>query len=249
EDAADSGALQESEREIVGNALNFAETLVRQVMVPRTELVAVPEEASRAALVALGREHPFSRYPVYRRDLDNVVGVLHLRDLLLHDGKAATAGELMRPALLLPETLHLDAALAALRKRHASLAIALDEFGGTAGLITLRDMMAEIVGEVHDEFESNPAEPIRQEAPDRYLVKGLTTLEELREATGFDVHDEESDTVGGMVFGRLGRVPVVGDKVHVDGWAFEVTSLDGRRVAQVRAERIPPPAEAEIAPA
>ncbi|MBM4420784.1 MAG: HlyC/CorC family transporter [Chloroflexi bacterium] len=239
DDAADSGGLQESEREIVGNALSFADTLVRQVMIPRTEMAAVAEDAPKATILALARQHPYSRYPVFHESLDGVVGVVHLRDLLTHDGEA-TARDLMRPVPLLPETMHLDAALAELRRRRASLAIVLDEFGGTAGLVTLENILERIVGEVHDEFETDEQARIRADGPGRFLVNGLTPLEELRAELGMPVPVQEGDepeTVGGLVFGRLGRLPTVGDRVELDGWLLEVTVLDGFRIAQVRAQR------------
>ncbi|MDO8562471.1 MAG: hemolysin family protein [Candidatus Limnocylindria bacterium] len=235
--SADSGELQETEREIVGNALGFAETLVRQAMVPRTEIVAVEDTAARAEVLAIAKRHPFSRFPVYHQDLDNIVGVVHLRDLAVRDD-GQTARELMRPVPLIPETAHLDQVLAVLRRRRASLAIVLDEFGGTAGLVTLQNVLEDIVGEVLDEFEKE-TQDIREEAPGRYLIDGLVSLDEVRERIGLTLADEEYDTAGGLVFGHLGRVPSVGDRVVVDGWRFDVVAIDGHRVAQVRAERCP----------
>src|SRR6266849_269478 len=190
------GVLQESERVIVGNALNFADTLVRQVMVPRTEIVAVPEELDLAGLIAMARP------------------------------------------------LRLDQALAEFRRQHAQLAIVIDEYGGTAGLVTLEDVLEELVGEVGDEFEKDTSPPIREESPGTYVVEGLVGLAELRERLHLSLTDEPYDTVGGMVFGRLGRVAQVGDSVEVEGYRFQVTGVDGRRVSQVRAQRARPPRKA-----
>ncbi len=233
------GILQESERVIVGNALDFADTLVRQVMVPRTEMIAVPDDLSREGIVALAREHPVSRFPVYHGDLDDIVGVVHLRDLATRGEDGLLAKDVMRRVPAIPETLPLDRALAEFRKQRASLVIVLDEFGGTAGLVTLEDIVEEVVGEVRDEFERDVPPGIRPDGPGALLVDGLTALDEVRERTGLVLEDEQSDSVGGMVFGRLGRPPVVGDAVEVEGWRFVVTQIDGRRVAQVRAERSP----------
>jgi len=236
--SAKQGKLDESERVIVGNALSFADTLVRQVMVPRTEIIAVPEELDLAGLVAMARQHRLSRFPVYRDDLDHIVGVVHVKDLVGVDrASRAKAHDVMRKVPAIPETLRLDQALAEFRRQHAQLAIVIDEYGGTAGLVTLEDVLEQLVGEVSDEFEKDAAPPIREEAPGTYVVDGLVALAELRERLHLELPDEPYDTVGGMVFGRLGRLAQVGDSVEVDGYRFQVSGVDGRRVAQVRIQR------------
>jgi CBS domain containing-hemolysin-like protein len=243
--SARQGVLQESERIIVGNALDFADTLVRQVMVPRTEIVAVPEELDLAGLIAMARQHRLSRFPVYRDDLDHIVGLVHVKDLVGIDRTSrAKAHDIMRRVPAIPETLRLDQAIAEFRRQHAQLAIVIDEYGGTAGLVTLEDVLEELVGEVGDEFEKDASPPIREEAPGTYVVDGLVGLAELRERLHLELTDEPYDTVGGMVFGRLGRLAQVGDSVEVDGYRFQVTGVDGRRVSQVRVQRSRPPRKA-----
>ena len=147
----------------------------------------------------------------------------------------------MRRVPAIPETLRLDQALAEFRRQHAQLAIVIDEYGGTAGLVTLEDVMEELVGEVGDEFEKDASPPIREEAPGTYVVDGLVALAELRERLHLELTDEPYDTVGGMVFGRLGRLAQVGDSVEVEGHRLQVTGVDGRRVSQVRVVRSRPP--------
>jgi CBS domain containing-hemolysin-like protein len=231
------GILQESERVLVGNALDFAETLVRQVMVPRTEIVAVPEDTTVAGVVELLRQSPFTRIPVYRDDLDHIVGVIHVKDVV---GAAPEkpVRDLMRKPLYLPETAHLDRALAQFRRERVQLAIVIDEFGGTAGLVTLEDVIEELVGEVQDEFDREV--PMLREENGVFLINGLMPLSELRERLGMDLEGESYDTVGGMVFGRLGRLAQVGDTLDIEGYRFTVTAVDGRRVAQVKAKKLPP---------
>ena len=236
--SAKQGVLQESERVIVGNALDFADTVVRQVMVPRTEIMAVPQDTDLAGLVAIARQTRFSRFPVYRDDLDHIVGVAHVKDLVGVDRTShATARDLMRKVPAIPETLRLDQALAEFRRQRAGLAVVIDEFGGTAGLVTLEDILEELVGEVRDEFEQGDVQRIKEEAPGTYLIDGLVSLSDLREKLGLELEDEPYDTVGGLVFGRLGRLAEVGDSVDVEGYRFEVTGVDGRRVSQVRVQR------------
>lgn len=243
--SARQGVLQESERLIVGNALDFADTLVRQVMIPRTEIVAVPEDLDLAGLLAMARQTRFSRFPVYREDLDHVVGVIHVKDLVGIDrGSHAIARDLMRRVTAVPETLRLDQALAELRRQGATLAVVIDEFGGTAGLVTLEDIIEELVGEVRDEFERGDVQRIKEEAPGTFVVDGLVSLDDLRDRLGLGLSTEPYDTVGGMVFGRLGRVAKVGDHVDVEGYRFNVTAVDGRRVSQVRVQRQRPPRRA-----
>ena len=233
------GILQESERSLLANALDFADTLVRQVMVPRTEIVAVEADQPLRELRDLAQERPFTRFPVYDRDLDHVVGVAHVKDLVPAGDLSRPVRELMRRALFLPETMHLDQALAEFRRQRTQLAIVVDEFGGTAGLVTLEDVIEELVGEVEDEFDRETPR-FRVEPGGSMLIDGLMSLDDLRERLGIELTGEPYDTVGGMVFGRLGRVAKIGDAVEVEGYRFQVTTVDGRRVAQVRAQRAGP---------
>src|SRR5437773_11440949 len=186
--SAKQGVLQESARVIVGNALDFADTVVRQVMVPRTEIVAVPEDLDLSGLIAMARQTRFSRFPVYREDLDHIVGVVHVKDLLGVDRTSrAVAHDLMRRVPFIPETLRLDQALAEFRRQRAGLAIVIDEFGGTAGLVTLEDVIEQLVGEVRDEFEAGEVQRFREEGQGVYLVDGLVALDDLRERLGLNL--------------------------------------------------------------
>jgi len=240
--SAKQGVLQESERVIVGNALDFADTVVRQVMVPRTEIIAIPEDVDMNGLLAMARQTRFSRFPVYRDDLDHIVGVVHVKDLVGVDrGSHAKARDMMRRVPFIPETLRLDQAMAEFKRQRAGLAVVIDEFGGTAGLVTLEDILEELVGPVTDEFDQGESQRIREEAPGTYVIDGLVPLDELREKLSLTLGEESYETVGGMVFGRLGRVAKVGDSVDVEGYRFVVTTVDGRRVAQVRVQRVRQP--------
>lgn len=230
------GILQESERVLVGNALDFADTYVRQVLIPRTEMVAVPDDTPLAGLFEMARQHPFTRYPVYRGDLDHIVGVVHLKDLVSREPHGGTAADVMRSVPIIPETMRLDQALAEFRRQRTQLAIVVDEFGGTSGLITVEDIIEELVGDVQDEFDRETPQFV-VEPGGGHLIDGLAPLDALRERLGLTLDDEPYDTVGGMVFGRLGRLARVGDAVDIEAYRLEVTAVDGRRVAQVRARR------------
>jgi magnesium and cobalt exporter, CNNM family len=239
-----SGVLKESERAIVGRAMEFADKIVRQVMVPRTEIVAVSDDTPVADILVTARQHRFSRFPVYREDLDHIIGIVHVKDLVGVDKENRTrARDVMRKVPVMPETMRLDQALAEFRRQRVQLAIVLDEFGGTAGLVTLEDVIEELVGEVQDEFDRE-APAFKEEGPGTFVVDGLTSLEALRERLGVELADEPYDTVGGLVFGRLGRLAAVGDTIEVEGYRFQVTAVDGRRVAQVRVVGAKPPRKA-----
>lgn len=236
--ASRKGVLQESERVLLDRALDFADTLVRQVMVPRTEIVAIDDGATLRALRDLARERPFTRFPVFHEDLDHIVGVVHIKDLVPASDLSRPVGGVMRRPLFMPETLRLDRALADFRRQRMQLAIVVDEFGGTAGLVTLEDVIEQLVGEVQDEFDRETPQ-VRAEPSGSWLIDGLVGLGELRERLGLGLVDVPYDTVGGLVFGRLGRLAKVGDTIDVEGHRFVVTAVDGRRVAQVRIQRPP----------
>ena len=238
------GVLKETERIIVGRAMELADRMVRQVMVPRTEIVAVPDDATFSELLATARAHRFSRFPVYQEDLDHIIGIVHVKDLVGVDKENRTrAREVMRKVPVMPETMRLDQALAEFRRQRVQLAIVLDEFGGTAGLVTLEDVIEQLVGEVQDEFDRE-APALKEETPGTFVVDGLTSLDALRERLGVELADEPYDTVGGLVFGRLGRLAAIGDTIEIEGYRFQVTAVDGRRVSQVRVMRARPPRKA-----
>lgn len=244
--SARSGVLQESERELLQNVLGFADKIVRQVMVPRTEIVAVEASSTVADVTELAQKHPFTRYPVYRDDLDNVIGVIHARDLLgvpPDVARKTRVTQTMRRVVSVPETLHLDRALAEMRRQRSGLFLVIDEFGGTAGLVTAEDLLEELVGELQDEFDKQ-APLIRKQDDGTFLVDGLAPLDDIRDRFDLALENEPYDTVGGLVFGKLGRIGRIGDAVEIERIRFEVTAMDGRRVAQVRlrtAGRAAPP--------
>jgi CBS domain containing-hemolysin-like protein len=239
--SADSGVVEDEEEEMLHAVFDFGDTLVRQVMVPRTEVVAVPAAAQTPELLRVALEHPFSKFPVYEGDLDHVIGVLHIRDLLrsrgAEDGSASTARSLMREAIYVPETARVRQLLQRFRARHQHLAIVLDEYGGTAGVVALEDLLEEIVGDVQGPFDKEPE--IQPQADGSAWIDGLTSMEEVNERFGMQLEDPHYDTLAGYMLGRLGRMARLGDVVQVSGVRLEVRQMDGLRIAQVRLSRNP----------
>jgi putative hemolysin len=233
--SAVGGVVEDEEEEILHAVFDFGDTLVRQVMIPRTEMIAVPAEADLDDLIQMAIEHPFTKLPVFEDSQDHVVGVVHLKDVLTclnaENRKSIRARDLMREALFVPETARIITLLERFRLRHQHIAIVLDEYGGTAGVVTLEDLIEEIVGEVSDPFD---AEPDFQSLEDgTTLVDGLTLIEDINERLNLNLEDPDYDTIAGYVLGRLGRMAEEGDMVVSDGVQLRVEALDGRRIDRI----------------
>jgi CBS domain containing-hemolysin-like protein len=229
----EAGVLEEAEEQMLHRVFGFADLTAGQVMVPRTEVVAVRADASREQLVDVFARGAHTRVPVYRGDLDNIVGILHVTDLLkaLASGAAVQAAALAREALTVPETVRADELLAAMRTRRVREALVIDEYGGTAGLVTFEGLMRRIVGDVGAAIGEGARITVR---PDGSAdIDGLTLVADANEQ--FDLHIDPVmfTTIGGFVLGRLGRRARVGDIVEIDGREMRVEALDGLRVARV----------------
>ncbi len=231
------GVLQEEEEQMLRAVFDLRSSRAAEVMVPRTEMVCAPADATVEELADLAERTSLTKFPVFEDDLDHIVGVVYLKDLLRPIRACRsdlTARALMREALFLPETVSVADLLAHFRRARQHIAILVDEYGGTAGLVTLEDLLEEIVGDIGDLFE--PPTPQVQHLPDgSVLLDGLMTIDEANEALNLALSDPFYTTVGGLVMGRLDRVPTVGDEVILeDGQRLRVEEMDGLRVARVR---------------
>jgi CBS domain containing-hemolysin-like protein len=233
----ESGVLEASEEEMLHKVFSFADKEAHQVMVPRTEIAAVPAELSLGDFkdqVTLDYVH--TRFPVYEGSIDSIVGVIHVKDALVGlstntlDQPVRT---IMRPVLVVPETIHIDDLLRQLQRRRMHMAVLVDEYGGTAGIVTMEDLLEEIVGEIRDEFDvEEPGLAERQDGT--WSVDGLMTIDEFNERFGLSVEEPTYDTIAGYVFGQLGRVAEVGDEVLIDGLVVRVAEMDGLRIASLQ---------------
>lgn len=238
--SAAGGLVEDDAREMVTAVFDFGELLVRQVMVPRTEMVAVQEDTGIEELLKLAVQHPFSKFPVYAESQDQILGVVHLKDVLLRfnrEQQPLAARDLMREAIFIPETARVNTLLRLFRASRRHIAIVVDEYGGTAGIVTLDDLLEEIVGEVSDPFDD---EPDIQSLPDgTLLVDGLTLIEEVNDHFDLNLVDPNYDTIAGYVLGRLERLARIGDVIVVDGARINVEAMDGFRVARVSIQPLP----------
>ncbi|MDX6560600.1 MAG: magnesium and cobalt exporter, family [Gaiellales bacterium] len=239
-----AGVLEPDEQQMIDKVFDFSDTPVEHVMVPRPDIVALPVALTPKAAMEQVLRHPYTRYPVYEDEFDNVLGVLHVRRLFvaLQNGAAASTDlrALLYPPHLVPETKRLGQLLAEIRRQKGHMAIVIDEYGSVAGLVTLEDLLEEIVGEIDDEFDPEDA-PILRLGPDRYRVEGSFPVEEFNERFGRDLSDDDYHTVGGIVFGELGRAPAVGDSVEVGNVKFDVAAVDGTRILHADATLLPVP--------
>ncbi|TML48259.1 MAG: HlyC/CorC family transporter [Actinobacteria bacterium] len=237
--AEDVGELHQAEEEMLYKVFDFAAKEVSAVMVPRPEVVAIsidmpPEEALGTVI-----DSPFTRYPVFRDSLDEIVGVLHVRDLFaaMHDlGIASIRLEsIIRPAYAVPETKDLGALLADFRREKQHMAIVVDEYGAMDGIVTLEDVLEEIVGEIEDEFDL-PDTSVERVDEKHVRIGGTYTIDDFNEEFGTDLEQEDFHTMAGLVFGALGRAPEVGDEVSVDGLRLSVLEIEGNRILRLEVE-------------
>ncbi len=249
-----SGELEQQEQEMLYKVFDFADKEVSEVMVPRPDVVALSIELPPEQALAAVIDSPYTRYPVYRETLDNVVGILHVRDLfsaLVDRGIAnVVIEEIVRDAYIIPETKDLAAMLTEFRRTNQHMAIVVDEYGAMQGIVTLEDLLEEIVGEIEDEFDL-PDESIERIDDDTIRIAGTFPIDDFNEQFGTRLTGEDYHTVGGFVFGLLGRAPGMGDSLDFDGMRFDVLEVEGSRILKLavtfmeRSDRKEPVAEGE----
>jgi len=242
--AAEEGVVEPSERDMIEGIFDFGDLRVREVMVPRVDIVALEKDTPLNEVVQLFLERGYSRMPVYEDNIDNVIGILHAKDLIRYLGngeKALTLGDLMRPAIFVPETKKVDELLREFRQSRNHMAIVVDEYGGTAGLVTLENLVEEIVGDIQDEYGEPERKEIEMVGEDEAIVNARVTLDEVNQALTLDLQEEGVDTIGGLVYTRLGRMPVVDDRVELPEATITVLSVTGRRIDWLRIRKHEPP--------
>jgi CBS domain containing-hemolysin-like protein len=239
--AEEEDEIEEEERELIHSVFEFGDTVVREVMVPRLDMITLPADSMLDEALKVIIEAGYSRVPLYEGDNDNIVGVLYAKDLLkrVHEGdRNVKARDLARPPTFVPETKKVAELLREMQDQRVHMAIVVDEYGGTAGLVTIEDLIEEIVGEIVDEYDKE--EPLVEPIDESTIrVDAKMPIDEVNELLGSDLPHEEWDTVGGLVFGLTGRVPIPGEKVKFDSLEFITERVVGRRIQKVVIKKLP----------
>jgi len=232
EQSQEVGVLQSQDADMLEGVFEFSEKNAREVMTPRTEIDALDIDSTLDETLALVEESGRSRYPVYEENIDSIIGLVLAKDLipiLRSPPPDFSLRSIMRPVHVVPGSREVEEVLSDFKRLKVHMAIVLDEFGGTAGLVTMEDLLEEIVGEILDEYDE-PPEHVEREGADLVIVPGSTNIGELNERFGLDVPDDDYTTIGGYIFGALGRLPVGGDRITAGGAVFTVREMDGRRI-------------------
>ncbi len=240
----EAGTLEEEEKELLHRVFEFGDMMVSEVMVPRTEIVSIPSTASISEAMALVKEEGYSRYPVIGESIDDISGILYIKDILIKMAEGTVnettpVTEIMRETYFVPENKMLSELLDEMQKKKFQIAIVIDEYGGTDGLITFEDIMEEIVGGLQDEFEEIEAEREIEIVDERtFIVSGQTGMDEVNELVGADMKSAEFHTIGGFVFGLFGRLPKVGEQVRYQNLRFLILEMEERKISRLKITKL-----------
>ncbi len=237
--AEEEGIIEGEERKLLQSIVDFGDTLVREVMTPRPDIVAIREDATLGALRAVFAEQEYSRFPVYKDSLDNIAGFVFIKDVFALGADARDESPirpLIRTAVVVPETKRVPELLKQFQRQQTQCAIVVDEYGGTAGLVTIEDLLEEIVGEIRDEYDVE-TEPIIDEGRGRYLFSGKVNVDEIAQRLNVEIERDGFETVGGYLMSHIGRVPAVGERFEIDGLSVEIVDAERRRINRVRISR------------
>lgn len=230
----EEGVIENEEKKMIVNVVDFGDTVAGDIMVPRVDMVMVDEKSSYEEILQVFREERYTRIPVYEETPDNVIGILNVKDfLLIEDKENFIMKELLREPLYTYEYKKTSALMMDMRKTGANIVIVLDEYGITAGLITLEDMLEEIVGEIRDEFDADEDEGITKVSDLEYLIDGSTNLDDINDRIGLSLSSEEYESIGGLIMEKLGRLPVEGEIINFDNIVLTVKKMDHARIEKV----------------
>ena len=238
------GVLNETEAEMLHNMFKFSDLMAKQVMIPRTDMVCIPNDISYEELNEVALNNQYTRYPVYEDNIDKILGFIHVKDLYSLSMKKETFSmkKLIRPLMLVPETMTLDNLIIEFKKLHSQMAVVIDEFGGTSGLITLEDVLEEIIGDVQDEFDEDAEVDIKEISENTYVANAMMRIDEFCdffELKESNFEEDDVDTIAGLVVKLLGRIANVGDSVSYNGLTFTVIEVDGARITKLQIYKEP----------
>lgn len=238
------GSLDQDEREMIYSIFHFGEKLCREIMVPRIDMSAVEIQTPLEEVIQILTRTGHSRLPVYEETVDNIIGLLYAKDLLKvrpEEGQTLESlRNILRPAYFVPEAKHVKDLLEEMQEQRIHMAIVVDEYGGVAGLVTLEDIVEEIVGEIRDEYDQSEEQPYQKISEDEYLFQARIDLDDFNEIMGTHIEKDLADTIGGLMYGLIGQVPTGGETVQIEDVLLKVEQVTGRRIRKVRATRIHP---------
>ncbi len=233
--------LEKDEREMIYSIFQFGETLSREIMVPRIDITGLDVDSNVQEAIDIFNQSGHSRVPVYEETIDEIIGLLYAKDLLrtdLTEKEKTDIRPFLRKAYFIPESKNVDELLREMQAQGVHMAIVVDEYGGTAGLVTLEDIVEEIVGEIRDEYDQGEELEYQQISDDEVIFSGRIDLDDVYDILGVDLTEDMADTLGGYIYGQIGRVPIGGEQIKVDGWLLTVAQVSGRRIRQVLAKRV-----------
>jgi CBS domain containing-hemolysin-like protein len=237
-----NGVLEKEERKMIYSIFQLGDTLAREIMIPRIDITALDVQTPYDQAVDNLLQSGYSRVPVYEESIDTILGVLYTKDLLRvfrQNDQVKGLRDLLRPAYFIPEAKKVDELLAEMQSQRVHMAVVVDEYGGVAGLVTLEDIVEEIVGEIQDEFDQSEELPYQEVSKGDYIFQGRVGLDDFNEIMGSRLPSDEAETLGGFIYNRFGRVPAHGESIQVDNLMLTVTQITGRRIRKVRAQWIP----------
>lgn len=233
--------LEKDEREMIYSIFQFGETLSREIMVPRIDITGLDVDSNVQQAIDIFNQSGHSRVPVYEETIDEIIGLLYAKDLLrtdLTEKEKTDIRPFLRKAYFIPESKNVDELLREMQAQGVHMAIVVDEYGGTAGLVTLEDIVEEIVGEIRDEYDQGEELEYEQVSDEEVIFSGRIDLDDVYDILGVDLTEDMADTLGGYIYGQIGRVPIGGEQIKVDGWLLTVSQVSGRRIRQVLAKRV-----------
>ena len=239
--------LEQEERKMIRSIVHFSNTMIREIMIPRVEIDALDIETPLDEAARLIRESGHSRLPIYDDEIDRIVGVLYAKDLLQTyvEQRNVTLADLMRKPLFVPESKMAGDLLNEMKSTGVHMAVVVDEYGGTSGIVSMEDIVEEIVGEIRDEYDDREEELVQEIGPDEFSFLGRIDLEDVNEYLGTHLTRDSADTLAGYMYSQIGKIPVLNEKIEAEGWLFEIEELAGRRIRRVRVYRQPEEPEKE----
>lgn len=243
EEGQEKGLIEDDTKDIIENVFDFDDTVAYEIMTHRRDMTSLEDTDDLETVVDVAIRSGHSRIPVWRDDIDNIIGILYVKDLLKFVGKPAPASfklsSVLRPALFVPRTKDCRSLFSFMKKNKTQIAVVVDEYGGTEGIITLEDLIEDILGNIQDEYD-NEEDEIRRLSDGKFTVDGSTSIEDVEELTGTELSDDDSETIAGFILSSLGRIPAAGEhpSVEAEGMRFTATQTDGRRITEVLIERL-----------